>query len=232
MSGGRRDVEDDLRHQLSRDAVICEKQLRHGSMTSVDSVLDYLVGRAYRSPDRLLDARDLLGQQDARRAADPQPAGQPRPFAPPDAPADRYGRPVSEDDGTSWPGLDPVVELVDVLPVKDVRRAVSGGRLFVTSVELWSNAVRWHIFQTVQPYHHPFQSVPLYEMGDDVGTSYRIGGGGGSSNGAAWQESAVFMPAPPAAARAIYLRGGHLRVGDQVVVQLPAEPAQATAPPT
>jgi hypothetical protein len=96
MTGGRRNVEDDLRHQLGRDAVIGEKQLRHGSMTTTDSVLDYLVSRSYGSPDRLLDAMDLLGQQDAgarallnpaaRRAADPQPAGHPRPFSPPDAP--------------------------------------------------------------------------------------------------------------------------------------------------
>jgi hypothetical protein len=35
MSGGRRDVETDLRRQLSRDAVIGEKQLRRSSMTSV-----------------------------------------------------------------------------------------------------------------------------------------------------------------------------------------------------
>jgi hypothetical protein len=96
MSGGRRDVEDDLRHQLSRDAVIGEKQLRRSSSSSVDNVFDYLVSRAYGSPDRLLDARDLLGQQDqgaralllraSRRAADPQPAAHPRPFSPPDAP--------------------------------------------------------------------------------------------------------------------------------------------------
>ena len=97
MSGGRRNVEDDLRHLLSRDAVIGEKQLRRSSATGgVDAVLNYLVGRAYGSPDRLLDARDLLRQQDAgaralllrasRRAADPQPAAHPRPFSPPDAP--------------------------------------------------------------------------------------------------------------------------------------------------
>jgi hypothetical protein len=96
MTGGRRDVEKDLRHQLSRDAVIGEKQLRRSSSSSVDSVLDYLVDRSYGSPDRLLDARDLLGAQDAgarallnraaRRAADPQPAAHPRAFSPPDAP--------------------------------------------------------------------------------------------------------------------------------------------------
>jgi hypothetical protein len=57
MSGGRRNVEDDLRHQLTRDAVIGEKQLRRSSASSVDNVLDYLISRAYGSPDRLLDAR-------------------------------------------------------------------------------------------------------------------------------------------------------------------------------
>ena len=52
MTGGRRDVEDDLRHLLSRDAVIGEKQLRRSSATGgVDAVLDYLVSRAYGSPD-------------------------------------------------------------------------------------------------------------------------------------------------------------------------------------
>ena len=96
MTGGRRDVEKDLRHQLSRDAVVGEKQLRRSSSSSVDSVLDYLVDGSYGSPDQPLDARDLLGALDAgarallnraaRRAADPQPATHPRPFSPPDAP--------------------------------------------------------------------------------------------------------------------------------------------------
>ena len=96
MSGGRRNVEQDLRHQLSRDAVIGAKQLCHGSMGGVDAVLDDLVDRALKSRDRLLDARDLRGQQDAearalllrasRRAADPQPPQPPRPFGAPDVP--------------------------------------------------------------------------------------------------------------------------------------------------
>jgi hypothetical protein len=92
----RRDVETDLRHQLSRDAVIGEAQLRRSAMTTVDSVLDYLVSRAYGDPERLLDAMDLLGQQDAdaralltraaRRAADPLGPAAPPPsvaFLPP-----------------------------------------------------------------------------------------------------------------------------------------------------
>jgi hypothetical protein len=58
--------------------------LRRGQGT-VDSILDYLIKRAYGSPERLLDARDRLGEPDAearalllrasRRAWDPNPAG-------------------------------------------------------------------------------------------------------------------------------------------------------------
>jgi hypothetical protein len=89
-------VEQDFRHRLAGDAQIGEAQLRHGSMTTVDSVLDYLVSRSYGSADRLLSARDLLGANDhgaralllraSRRAADPIPAGPPKPFSAPDAP--------------------------------------------------------------------------------------------------------------------------------------------------
>ena len=91
---GRRNVEQDLRHQIARDAVIGEAHLCRGSMTTVDSVLDYLVSRADGDPVRLLDPMDLLGQQyagaralltrAARRAADPQPPLLPPPYAPPD----------------------------------------------------------------------------------------------------------------------------------------------------
>ena len=69
--------------------------LRRGQGT-LDSVINYLVSRAYGSPDRLLDARDRLGQPDAearallfrasRTAADPQPPAPPRLFSAPDAP--------------------------------------------------------------------------------------------------------------------------------------------------
>jgi hypothetical protein len=90
-----RDVETDLRHQLSREAVTSVAVLRRGT-TTVEATLDHLVSRAYGSSDRLMDARDLLGQQDiearallnpaARRAADPQAATHPRPFSLPYAP--------------------------------------------------------------------------------------------------------------------------------------------------
>jgi hypothetical protein len=95
MSGGRRDVEADLRQQLSRDAVASVAVLHRGT-TTVEASLDYLVSRAFGDPQRLLDAMDLLDPQDAearglldgtaRRAADPRPPELPRPFSPPEAP--------------------------------------------------------------------------------------------------------------------------------------------------
>jgi hypothetical protein len=99
MNGGRRDVEHDIRVRLGRDAQIGVAQLRYGNMTNVDAVLDYLVGRAYGSPERILDAMELVGAEDlparallnraSRRAADPIPAEPPKPFSPPDAPRPR-----------------------------------------------------------------------------------------------------------------------------------------------
>jgi hypothetical protein len=93
-----RDVESDLRHRLARDAQIAVGAVRR-SQATVDSAIDYLIDRAYKSPDRLLDARDLLGAQDqgtralllraSRRAADPIPPGPPKPFSPSDAPRPR-----------------------------------------------------------------------------------------------------------------------------------------------
>lgn len=65
-----------------------------------DSVIDYLVRRAYGDPARLLDAMDLLGSEDltarallnraSRRAGDPIPPGLAKPFTPLDAPRPGY----------------------------------------------------------------------------------------------------------------------------------------------
>ena len=105
MTGGRRDVEADLRALLARDARACVKMLRTSSMTTVDAALDGLVDRAFGDPGRLRDAVDLLGEEHgeaqallrraARRAADPQPPGPPRPFSAPDGAAERSLRPAS-----------------------------------------------------------------------------------------------------------------------------------------
>jgi len=68
MSGRRRDVESDLRQLVARDAQTAVRALRRRERPSVDASIDYLISRC-KSPDVLLDARDLLGQQDAEARA-------------------------------------------------------------------------------------------------------------------------------------------------------------------
>jgi hypothetical protein len=65
MSAGRSDVASDLPRLLAQDAQIAVRALGRPASTNVDASLDYLISKAYKSPDVLLDARDLLGAQDA-----------------------------------------------------------------------------------------------------------------------------------------------------------------------
>jgi hypothetical protein len=69
MSGRRSDVESDLPRLLARDAQIAVQAMRRHGSTNVEPSLDFLISRAYKSPDMLLDARDLLGEQDAEARA-------------------------------------------------------------------------------------------------------------------------------------------------------------------
>jgi hypothetical protein len=91
-------------------------------------------------------------------------------------PTVRYTGAMSEDIGDS---LGPVIELVDVVPIKQ-RRPVEGGRLFFTSVELWSHGVRWHGSEIPEP-DDAGPNLILYKMRDDLGTAYHGTGSGGSS---------------------------------------------------
>ena len=62
MSGGRRDIESELRQLVGRDAQTAVPVLQRRERPSVDASLDYLISRAYKSPEVLLDAGDLLGE--------------------------------------------------------------------------------------------------------------------------------------------------------------------------
>jgi hypothetical protein len=107
MTSSRRDVEQDIRVKLGRNARTEVLWLRTSSASSVDAAIDRLVTTAHGSPDGLRDAVDLRGpevddedvetrgaqallRRAVRRAADPQPQAPPKPFLPPDAP--RRGR--------------------------------------------------------------------------------------------------------------------------------------------
>lgn len=127
----RRDVEADLRQQLGRDARIALRQLRRSSETTVEASIDYLVDRAYRSPDRLLDARDRLGQEDlearalllraSRPAADPLPPAPPRPYQPPD------GAPGASPRGSYHPCSAVTCGLTRLAAPAEARRAPKSG---------------------------------------------------------------------------------------------------------
>jgi hypothetical protein len=91
MSGESSDVSD-LRRLVAREALIAVRSLRRREHPNVDPSLDYLIGRAYKSPEVLFDAGDLRGEQDAgagallyraaRPAHYPMESKQPRLLAP------------------------------------------------------------------------------------------------------------------------------------------------------
>lgn len=114
--------------------------------------------------------------------------------------------------------LAPIVDLVDVIPVKVRAPAVGGGRVFVTSVELWTNAVRWAI--TVIPAPVDIMTRVPWAMWDDVGTAYRIFNGCGGGGDQDWTELLGFEPPLTEMAREIRLTAGEFPPGIDVVVRL------------
>ena len=96
MSGGRRDVEADIRRKVADEARGEVRLLRFGSITTPNASIDRLIGWAYGSPERLRDAAALSGEDEheplalltrAQRLAQyPIPLAHPKPFSPPDAP--------------------------------------------------------------------------------------------------------------------------------------------------
>ena len=83
----RRDVEADLRRQLTKSAQAFVVLLSRGQ-TNAEAAVDVLAERAFGSPERLRDAAALLGDEDvsaralltwaARYAQDPRRPGPPR----------------------------------------------------------------------------------------------------------------------------------------------------------
>jgi hypothetical protein len=64
MSGGKRDAEADLRHQLAQSARSFVVLLSRGQ-TKAEAAVDLLAERAFGSSERLRDAAALLGDEDA-----------------------------------------------------------------------------------------------------------------------------------------------------------------------
>lgn len=99
-----------------------------------------------------------------------------------------------------------------VIPVGVDRNTSDGGRIVVTSVEVWSHEVivQWTEIcteiSTRRPWAgdspDPFESVSLT---DDVGTPYARAGGGGGGGPYTQQMNVRFLGTPPDAASALFL---------------------------
>src|SRR5215203_5563817 len=72
--------------------------------------------------------------------------------------------------------LRPLIVLRVVVPGGEERAAAGGGCLVLTSVELWSDGVRWNVGQLPKP-ENPIRA-PEWTMEDDIGTQYEVAGGG------------------------------------------------------
>lgn len=101
-----------------------------------------------------------------------------------------------------WLGEPP--ELVRVVPVHEERRLPGGRRLVVSSLEIWTTEVRWHVAEFPPPdmAEHQRPLWPAWSLSDDVGTEYiqTTGGGGGSDRW--WHATASATPgAPPSATK-------------------------------
>lgn len=121
------------------------------------------------------------------------------------------------DEMDAW--LGSVTELRAVIPVAAEHPAVGGGRVFVTSVELWADAVRWHVSQ-IPPPSIRIRS-PDYKMSDDLGTTYDLANDGARTDIRLFNQHLIFTPCAAEAARSLRLSGGGLRPGQQVEVELP-----------
>jgi hypothetical protein len=135
---------------------------------------------------------------------------------------------VLGDDLERWLGEVPTLR--EVLPVRAERRARGGGRLVVSSVELWGDRLKWNVAQFPPPAPlQPGDPLPKFTMTDDAGTEYRLTSGGAGGDGRWWTEYVTFAPVPPPEATVVRLSGGALAHGAMVTVRLVAATATGSA---
>ena len=131
---------------------------------------------------------------------------------------------VLADDFERWLGEVPTLH--GVVPVAAERRARGGGRLVVSSLELWGDRAKWNVAQFPPPAPpEPGEPMPKFAMTDDAGTVYAVVGGGAGGDGRWWTEYVTFSPEPPEHATEVRITGGSLALGSGVTVRLAAEAA-------
>ena len=101
--------------------------------------------------------------------------------------------------------------LVRVLAVGQSVGLPTGGRLYVTAIEVWEGAVVLHATEQLPEFLPPGEPIeptrPLWMLSDDVGTSYILAGGGSSGSQAQRTSTFEFEGTVPAAATRLSVVG-------------------------
>jgi hypothetical protein len=112
-----------------------------------------------------------------------------------------------------------------VIPIGIEHATPDGGRVVLTSAEIWSHEVVLHWTEICTPQTVPGERVDPFDsmsLTDDVGTSYAFTGGGGRGGLYTQQMLARFLGTPPedASTLLVTLPGCHGRL-DPVHIDLP-----------
>jgi hypothetical protein len=114
--------------------------------------------------------------------------------------------------------------LVRVLAVAQSVELSTGGRLYVTAIEVWERAVVLHAAEQLPEFLPPGEPIepsrPLWTLADDLGTSYIPCGGGSSGPQAHRTSTFEFEGTVPAAATTLSVVGPGMATDQTVHVPL------------
>lgn len=114
--------------------------------------------------------------------------------------------------------------LVRVLAVAQSVELSTGGRLYVTAIEVWQGAVVLHAAEQLPEFLPPGEPIeptrPLWMLSDDLGTSYILWGGGSHGSQAQRTSTFEFERTVPAAATRLVVVGPGMTNDQAFHVQL------------
>jgi hypothetical protein len=128
---------------------------------------------------------------------------------------------VPDDEIEKW--LGGVRELQRVIPVLTERPLRGGGRIIISSVELWDSFVVVRYAETPPPsMGNPSAAHQnhLWALSDDVVIDYGFSFGGGGGDDRFWHAYAAFVPAVDTRARRLFLFPPRLATEAPIEVQL------------
>jgi len=101
--------------------------------------------------------------------------------------------------------------LVRVLAVAQAIELPTGGRLYVTAIEVWEGAVVLHAAEQLPEFLPPGEPIeptrPLWARSDDLGTAHIPAGGGSHGSQAERTSTFEFEGTVPAAATGLFVVG-------------------------